>query len=87
MISIIFHRDFEKKYIKLSQKDKQRIKERIRIFKEDIFNPILNNHPLEGKYKGYRSINITGDLRIIYKLQNINVIIFVAINNHSNLYK
>lgn len=87
MISITFHRDFNKKYKKLSQKDKEKTKERIRIFSEDIFNPILNNHPLEGKYKGYRSINIKGDLRIVYKLRNVNAAFFVAIDNHSNLYK
>ena len=64
-----------------------RAKERLVLFLQDEFNPILNNHPLRGKYKGYRSINITGDLRAIYQYQNPDIGIFVAIDTHSNLYQ
>ena len=82
---IIYHRNFEKNYKKLSSKGKNELKERLVLFAKDEFNPILNNHALKGKYLGYRSINISGDLRALYKTEG-NQIIFVAINSHSNLY-
>ncbi|MCL5434799.1 MAG: type II toxin-antitoxin system mRNA interferase toxin, RelE/StbE family [Patescibacteria group bacterium] len=80
------HKNFEKQYKKLKKTEKDKFKERINIFITDEFNPILNNHPLRGKYLGYRSINVTGDLRAIYKREE-NLTIFVAVNSHSNLYR
>ncbi len=82
-----FHRNFEKQYKKLKKREKNRFKERIKLFLRDEFDPILNNHPLKGKYKGYRSIDVTGDLRAIYKRIVGGSAVFVAINNHSNLYR
>jgi addiction module RelE/StbE family toxin len=54
---------------------------------KDPFAKSLNNHALVGKYKGYRSINVTGDFRSIYWLQKSDVGIFVAIGMHSQLYR
>ena len=81
-----FHKNFEKEYKKLREKERNKFKERIRVFLRDEFDPTLNNHPLRGKYKGYRSISVTGDLRAIYKKMIKNETIFVAIDSHSNLY-
>ncbi len=86
-MNIRFHKNYEKRYKKLQKKKKDRFKETIQIFFKDEFNPILNNHPLKGKYKGYRSINVTGDLRAVYKRLVRNRAVFIAIDNHSNLYK
>jgi mRNA-degrading endonuclease YafQ of YafQ-DinJ toxin-antitoxin module len=41
---------------------------------------------LHGEYSGYRSINITGDLRVIYEPLGKNTVQFVIIDTHSNLY-
>ncbi|MEK7564713.1 MAG: type II toxin-antitoxin system mRNA interferase toxin, RelE/StbE family [Patescibacteria group bacterium] len=84
---IRFHRNFEKQFQKLKANEQSKLKERLTIFLLDIFNPILNNHPLEGKYASYRSINISGDLRAIYKQDTKDVAIFVAVNSHSHLYR
>ena len=83
---IIFHKSFEKKYKKLSANIKRKIKERNVLFMSDPYNPSLNNHSLQGKYLGYRSFNITGDLRIIYKLLNNDTAVFVEVGTHSELY-
>jgi len=83
---IYLHKNFEKRYKNLKSSEKKKFKEIRDIFVIDEYNPILNNHPLRGSYQGYRSINITGDLRLIYKKQG-GVIIFVTIDSHSNLYK
>ena len=85
-MKISFHKNFEKQYKKLHLKAKNKFKERKDIFLIDPFDQILNNHPLHGKYKGYRSINVTGNIRAVYKLAENNIAIFVAINTHNNLY-
>lgn len=86
MMKIRFHRNFDKQYKKLSSKQKTKVKERLFLFLENPFDVQLNNHPLKGKYIGYRSINITGNLRAIYKHLNEHKCIFVAVDSHSNLY-
>jgi len=85
-MKIRFHKNFDKQYKKLSKEQKKRVKERLALFLENTFHPILGNHSLKGRYKSYRSINITGDLRAIYKFINEQECIFVAIDTHSNLY-
>ena len=82
---IIFHRDFTKGFKKLSPKLKKRFQDRLEIFEEDGFDPVLNNHALKGKWLGYRSINVTGNMRAIFKRDSESVI-FVAIDSHGNLY-
>ncbi len=86
-MKIRFHDNFEKQYKKLRKNGQAQVRERLFLFSKDEFSPILNNHPLLGKYKGYRSINITGDIRALYKYQNPSTCIFVIIDTHSNLYK
>ncbi len=82
---IKLHRDFEKGYRKLKINQKLKFKERKDLFLQDEFHPLLNNHNLRGKYLGHRSINVTGDLRAIYKKIGEDII-FVALDSHSNLY-
>lgn len=79
------HKNFSKRYKKLSQSQKNKFKERRNLFLQDEFNPILNNHALSGKYKGYRSINVTGDMRVVFKRED-DTVVFVKIDSHSNLY-
>ena len=82
---ITYHKNFTKKYKRLSTKQKTKFEERLILFESDEFHPVLNNHALAGKYKGYRSINIAGDLRAVF-MRAKKEIIFVAIDSHSNLY-
>jgi len=80
------HKSFVKAYRKLPDKLKKAVKERLALFCEDPFLQELNNHALSGKYQGYRSINITGDYRAIYKVISENEVIFVVLGTHSQLY-
>lgn len=84
-MEIKLHRNFEKQYKKLSDSLKQKFKERRNLFLRNQFDPILNNHALTGKYGGFRSINITGDIRVIFKKDGENAI-FITIGSHSRLY-
>lgn len=79
------HKNFKKGYKKLTESQKNKFKERRDLFMSNEFHPILNNHALSGQYEGYRSINITGDLRVLYK-KNGEFVMFVKIDTHSNLY-
>ena len=83
---INLHKEFIKRYKKLKPNEKRKFKERRNIFIKDEFDPILNNHSLKGKHQGYRSINVTGDLRVLYKKEN-DIVTFVIIDSHSNLYR
>ena len=85
-MEIRLHRSFDKDYKKLKLSEKKKFKERRDIFLKDEFDLILNNHLLKGKYQGLRSISITGDLRAVYKRIDKDIVIFVAIDSHSNLY-
>lgn len=85
-MKILFHKNFEKKFIKLSKSFKLKTKERILIFQNSQYDPVLNNHALHGKFVGYRSMNITGDVRIIYKMLDNNTVLLTEIGNHSKLY-
>lgn len=82
---IRLHKNFKKQFNKLTEAQKRKFRERRDIFFRDEFNPVLNNHALRGEYQGYRSINITGDIRVIYRKNSENIL-FVAIGSHSSLY-
>lgn len=84
---IRFHRNCEKQYKKLRLSEKKKCKERWEVFLNNPFNPLLHNHPLRGKYEGYRSINVSGDIRIVYRLIDKNTAYFVAIGKHRDLYE
>ena len=83
---VIIHRKFKKQYKKLNQNEQQKTKERLAIFQNNKFDMILNNHPLKGDYKNYNSINITGDLRAIYRTDENDSYIFVKLGTYSQLY-
>ena len=84
---VLFHKDFGKKYKKLSSKTQKQVDERIHLFKNNLYDTQLNNHPLHGKLIGYWSINITGNYRALYKSVGSEIFEFVDIDTHSNLYE
>ena len=82
-----FNKNFEKQFDKLPKNIQEQFFIRLNVFLDSPFNPILNNHQLRGKFKNMRSINITGDIRAIYEQINKNIVLFLMIANHSNLYE
>jgi addiction module RelE/StbE family toxin len=83
---IDFHRNFNKRFARLPKKQKEQFKLRLVEFVQDPYNPVLNNHGLKGKFQGYRSINVSGDLRAVFIPHNDNHAEFVDIGSHSQLY-
>ena len=78
--------EFRRHFKKLPQKIKDRAIERLRIFVDDEYNYFLNNHELSGKYKEYRSINVNGDYRIVFKKTGDSICL-VDVGTHSQLYE
>ncbi len=82
-----FTKNFRKQYQKLPKKVQTQFTERLRLFIEDQGNPLLKVHSLMGDYRGCSSINVTGDIRAVFKVQAGQVALFVAIGSHSELYE
>ena len=85
-MKIVFHRDFRKRYWKMRPSEQKRTDERIRLFQQNHFHPLLNNHALHHPYEECRSISISGDLRAIYKEVPPDIIHFIIAGTHSELY-
>ncbi|KKP88452.1 MAG: Addiction module toxin, RelE/StbE family [Berkelbacteria bacterium GW2011_GWA2_35_9] len=86
-MQIELHKSFVKDYDRSIAKIQNAFIARSNLFRENPYYPILKNHALVGKWLGHRSINITGNIRAIYKQIDENSVIFVALGSHSQLYK
>ena len=88
---INYGRKFSKQYEKADLKIRNAFKSRLRIFKEDSYHPLLNNHSLTGEYAGYRSINVTGDWRAVFietqDEEGNRVATFEVLGTHPQLYR
>ncbi|MBP6975061.1 MAG: type II toxin-antitoxin system mRNA interferase toxin, RelE/StbE family [Candidatus Pacebacteria bacterium] len=78
---------FEKQFSKLPRKIKSKTIARLELFIVEPFHTSLNNHQLKGEWSDYRSINISGDIRAVYKDTDGSVAHFIAIGSHSELYE
>ncbi|RWZ78390.1 MAG: type II toxin-antitoxin system mRNA interferase toxin, RelE/StbE family [Candidatus Microsaccharimonas sossegonensis] len=76
---------FIKQAKKLKPEVRKKLQQRIAVFCENPLTPYLRNHALKGKYKEYRSIDVTGDIRALY-LQRDTEAIFDIVGTHSQLY-
>ena len=77
---------FVKQYKKLPVKIQDQFTNRLRLYLDDRNNHLLNIHSLHGKYHGLSSFNLSGDIRVVFDSSEENVLIFVAIRSHSELY-
>jgi addiction module RelE/StbE family toxin len=77
---------FKRCYKKLPNDLKKKTDDRLLLFSTDPFNPLLKDHQLNGEYADYRSINVTGDYRIMYERIDENLCLLVAVGTHPELY-
>lgn len=84
-MTVAYSKSFLKQAKKLGPDLRKRLQDRLALFCNNPLDPALRNHALAGKYKDYRSIDITGDVRALY-LQQDEKCIFDAIGTHSQLY-
>jgi addiction module RelE/StbE family toxin len=83
---LIEGRNFEKQYAKLPKEVQVKARERVHLLVTDNTHPLLNDHKLNPPYDGCRSINITGDYRLVYKKLDENTYYLRAIGTHHQLY-
>lgn len=85
-MNIKFHKKFHKALQKQPTSIQKKFFECLDIFVVDQFHYTLNNHALSGEFKGWRSINITGDIRVHFRESGSDIIL-MDIGSHSKLYK
>ena len=85
-MTIRYGKTFKKRYKLLPAKIRTRIDDRLRLFAENPRDPRLRLHPLKGELAGYYSINVSGDLRAVFKKDGA-AILFTLVGTHSQLYK
>mgnify|MGYP001591476153 CR=1 FL=1 len=82
---VSFSKNFIEQAKKLDANVRLKLYKNIQVFTDNPLHPTLRNHPLKGKYKLYRSIDISGDVRALY-LQKETLVIFDTVGTHSQLY-
>jgi len=82
-----FNKAFAKQLGRYPHKVQLAFQKRLELFLNDSMNQLLSNHALTGRWDGYRSINISGDLRAVYEMIDKDMVYFVAFGSHSQLYK
>jgi mRNA interferase YafQ len=84
-MKVIYHRKFKKALQKQPIKTQKKFIKCLHLFVTDQYHYSLNNHQLQGEYKGLRSLNVTGDVRAIYEVVG-ETVYFIKIGTHSELY-
>ena len=82
----ILSKQFEKDFKKLPKQTKSKTIITLELFVVDPNHPTLRVHSLKGKWVGHFSIDITGDTRAIYFIVERDLVRFVAVGSHSQLY-
>ena len=77
---------YDRKLKRLNAKLYAALTERLELFLREPNHPLLNDHKLTGDRKYQRSINITGDWRLVYEPVDIETIWFIDIDRHRNVY-
>lgn len=84
---VLRHRIFVKQFKAFPPTMKHAVLVRLSILLENEYHPSLNNHALQGELRPYRSINISGDIRLIYEQINQETIMLRAVDTHHQLYR
>lgn len=72
---IQYLRRFKQQYRQLPPPLQQRFDNRLRLFVINPTHPRLRIHLLKGKYAGYWSMNVSGDVRAIYYNRGDTIVI------------
>ena len=93
-MTLIFTKKFNRKYYKFvfgNQSLQLKVDKTLEMMEEDIFNPKLNAHKLEGKLYHLNSCSCGYDCRIIFEIDlnkttNEEEIILLDIGTHDEVY-
>ncbi|MFZ2555333.1 MAG: type II toxin-antitoxin system mRNA interferase toxin, RelE/StbE family [Minisyncoccia bacterium] len=85
-MEVVRHKQFVKQMKKLPLSLRKQVLERTILHSENPSYPLLHDHKLNPPFDGYRSINITGDYRLVYKKLDAETYYLRAIGTHHELY-
>ncbi|CAA6823978.1 MAG: Unknown protein [uncultured Sulfurovum sp.] len=89
MLKLFRSKTFLKEYNKVKFTDKLYIKYAVYIttlLKEEILPLEAHDHSLQGNYIEYREFHISGDLLVVYKIEE-SVLKLARIGTHAQLFK
>lgn len=78
-MKIFYASFFIKKFKKLESKLQKNVAIKEKLFKDDSLHPFLRAHPFKEKLKGFWSISINNNYRIIFKRKDSGDIVFYSI--------
>jgi len=85
---VVYHKIFKKNFKKrvaLRPKLRLRFYQRLNLLLKEPENPLLRRHRLKGRKKLYWSFSITGDIRVVYRIEK-NTIFLYDIGTHAQVY-
>ncbi len=85
-----FSKAVQSELAQIYKKDKKlsdRIEKQIKLFKENPNHPPLRKHKLSGKIENQWSISITMSIRMVYVHIDDDLVIFVKIGTHDEIYR
>jgi addiction module RelE/StbE family toxin len=85
-VDIVTSKQFDKKFSRLPKAIQLACIRRLEIFSNNPFDPQLRNHGLSGSFQKYRSINVTGDYRLIFEEVSRTSVLLLDIGTHHDLY-
>lgn len=81
-----FEKQWDKYLKKLTAREKEQLKDRLLIFRGDIFDKRLKTHRLKGNLKEYYAFSISYSHRIVFRLLDEEEILFIDIGSHDVCY-
>lgn len=89
-MKILYDPEFINELKKSDIRIRKSFREKIVLFQNNPYNPVLDNHSLKRQYQGYSSINITADYRAIFKELHEGegaIYYFFVFGTHKKLYR
>ncbi|HUD07079.1 MAG TPA: type II toxin-antitoxin system mRNA interferase toxin, RelE/StbE family [Candidatus Saccharimonadales bacterium] len=83
------HKEYEKHFLKRitpHEKLVTQFKERLVLFVTGKLGNPLNDYALKGKLAGKRGFSVAGDIRVVYKETEDNIV-FLDVGTHNQVYK
>jgi len=81
-----FEKQWQKYVKKLTPREQNQLKEKLSIFKENIFDKRLKTHRLKGNLKDYFAFSISYSNRIVFRLLEEDEVLFIEIGSHDICY-
>jgi len=80
--SIQYTSFFVKQYRKLPTHIQQLAIKKEELFKQNIIEPSLRTHKLQGQLEGYFAFSINREYRIMFTIEKYGVVVFIDVGTH-----